>query len=137
MPTSFKNIGTRCYFQHSAICDVRTRMNQPGHLGHSQGHIPYQGRHCICYFVIHALFPIILAPNLWFGGKRDRRPRSTWGDCSSPPTLRLLHLSLYLFCITSSEKTYFRPSDPTCPVLWISTSRITTMTKKYTTQSLF
>ena len=30
-----------------------TRTNQPGHLGHSQGNIPYQGRDCFCYFVIH------------------------------------------------------------------------------------
>jgi hypothetical protein len=57
-----------------------------------------------CYFVIHAFFPIILAPTLWFGEKRDGQPRSTSGDCSSPPTLRLSHLSLYLCCITSSNK---------------------------------
>ena len=73
---------TRCYFQQPSICYVPTRMNQ---LGHSQGHIPYQGRDCICYFVIHTFFCIILAPNLWFGEKRDRKPRSTSGDCSSPP----------------------------------------------------
>ena len=25
-------------------------MNQPGCLGHSQGHKPYQARDCICHF---------------------------------------------------------------------------------------
>ena len=30
---------------------------------------------------------MILAPNLWFGEKSDRQPRSTSGGCSSPPTL--------------------------------------------------
>ena len=45
-------------------------------------------QHCICYFVIHAFFPIILAPKLWFGEKKGREPRSTSGDCSSPLTLR-------------------------------------------------
>ena len=89
-----------------------------------------------CYFVIHAFFPIILAPTLWFGEKRDGQPRSTSGDFSSPPTLRLSHLSLYLCCITSSNKPSIQPSDPTWQVALISTSRITTTTEKYTTQSL-
>ena len=48
------------------------------------------------------------------------------GDCSSTPTLRLFHLSLYLCCITSSNKPSIRPSDPTCQVTLISTSKITT-----------
>ena len=92
-----------------------------------------------CYFVIHSFFPIILAPTLWFGEKRDGQPRSTSGDCSSPPTLRLSHLSLYLCCITSSNKPSIQPSDPTWQVALISTSRITTTTttEKYTTQSLY
>ena len=89
-----------------------------------------------CYFVIHAFFPIILAPTLWFGEKRDGQPRSTSGDCSSPPTLRLSHLSLYLCCITSSNKPSILPSNPTWQVALISTSRITTTREKYTMQSL-
>ena len=88
------------------------------------------------YFVIHAFFPIILAPTLWFGEKRDGQPRSTSGDCSSPPTLRLSHLSLYLCCMTSFNKPSIQPSDLTWQVAFISTSRITTTREKYTTQSL-
>ena len=55
---------TRCYFQHPPFVYVPTRTNQPGCLGHSQGHLTYLGRHCICYFVIHIVFPITLIQNL-------------------------------------------------------------------------
>ena len=121
--------GTRSYFQHSSVCYVPTRMNQSGRLGHSQGHIPYQGRDCICSFVIHIFFPRILAPNLWFSEKRDQQPRGTSGDCSLS-TLRLFHLSLYLCCITSSNKPSIPPSDPTGQVALISTTKIATKMKK-------
>ena len=104
---------------------VPTRTNHSGCLGHSQGHIPYQGRHYICSFVIHVFFPMILTPNLWFGEKKDRQPRSMSENCSSPTTIRLFHLSLYLFL----NKPSIQPSDPTCQVALISTSRITTTTK--------
>ena len=55
---------TRCYFQHSSICHVSTRTNQPGRLGHGQGHIPYHGGDCVCSFVV-LFFVIILVSNLW------------------------------------------------------------------------
>ena len=78
----------------------------------------------------------MLTKKIWFG-KRDQLTRSTYGDCYSLSTLRLFHLRLYQCCITSSNKPSVRPSDQTCQVALISTSKITTMTKKYSAQSLY
>ena len=95
---------------------VPTRTNQPGHLGH----IPYEGRYCFFYYVIHAFFPIILAPIL------------VQGEEGSTAKERL-ETAPHLCCITSWSKPSIQPSDPICQVALISTSRITTTMKKYTT----
>ena len=115
-------------FNNPLFVYVPTRTNQPGRLGHSQGHIPYQGRRCFRSFVIHVFFSIILAPNLRLGEKRDWQPRSTSGDCSSPTYTKDCSKSV-LCCIKSCNKPSIQPSDPTCQAALISTSRISTTTK--------
>ena len=94
-----------------------------------RGHIPYQGRHCFCPFVIHVSFCIKLVLILWFGEKRDGQPRSTSGD--APPHLhyRLFSLSLYLAVLHPGINHLFNPL--------IQPVQLLLLPQKYTTQSLY
>ena len=81
------NIDSLCSVGNNTAAEhvIKDNMPQRGQtnlvIWDIAGHIPYQGRDCICSFVIYVFFPIILALNLWFGEKSDRQPRSTSGDC--------------------------------------------------------
>ena len=94
---------------------LRLLCSNPVVWGHNQGHIPYQGRDCFCYFVIHIFFIKTLAPNLWFGEKRGRQHKEHVGR-------RLLTTYTQTFPPKSVPVQYYNLGWTICSTLWSNQS---------------
>ena len=124
-------------FPTSAICYVSTRMNRPGPLGHSQGHIPYQGGECFCLHVIHVFSVYNTRPNPLVRGEEG----STAKEHVSKLLLnrvhyRLFKLSLYLAVLHPGINHLFNPLIQPVKLLWFRLQELLLRRKIHNAESI-